>query len=550
MESEDKKKLLVFQPLMYAFVMMLGMVFGFKLYQSLGSNISLIPVGSSIQSNTLTQINDVLNFVEHNYVDTIDSKDLVSDAIAEILENLDPHSSYIPPEDMKETTETLQGNFEGIGIEFFIIDDTISVITPITGGPSEALGILSGDKIVTIENDTVAGVGITNLDVVKKLRGKKGTKVNIGVNRHGLDDLLNFDIKRDKIPLNSVDVGYMLDEKVGYIKINRFSSTTYNEFTDALIQLKGKGMEDLMIDLRQNPGGYLDAATNIIDELLGDKRLIVFTEGRSHKRKDYSARRKGIFENGRLIVLIDEGSASASEILAGAIQDHDRGTIVGRRSFGKGLVQEQFSLRNGGALRLTVARYYTPSGRSIQKPYKVGETDNYNKELAERYASGELVVEDSIKNENNEAFKTALGRTVYGGGGITPDVFLPMDTLDNDLGTIYANAQIPSFTYNYFSKNRESFSNFESFDEFKTTYDIPESLFDAFFDYLNKGKEAVKREILTKNETVFKTKIKAFIAKQIWKNDGYYPVIKEIDFEIQKAYDLIKNEEMVINSQL
>ncbi len=547
MSLKDNKKLIIFQPLIYALIMMMGMVLGFKLYQSLGSNVQLLP-STSPQSNTLSQINDVLNFVEYNYVDTIDTEDLVGDAIREILKNLDPHSIYIPPEDMKATTENLQGNFEGIGVEFFIVDDTISVITPIAGGPSEALGILSGDKIVTIENDTVAGIGITNRDVIKKLRGKKGTKVKVGINRHGINELLSFNIKRDKIPLNSVDVGYMMDEQVGFIKINRFSETTYNEFSEQLIKLKSKGMEDLVIDLRQNPGGYLVAATNIIDELLGDKRLIVYTEGRSHKRSEYKARRNGIFEDGRLVVLIDEGSASASEILAGAVQDWDRGTIVGRRSFGKGLVQEQFALKNGGALRLTVARYYTPAGRSIQKPYKPGEGENYDNELVERFDKGEMLNEDSIENDNRTAYKTALGRTVYGGGGITPDIFTPIDTINNDLNTIFANSQIPSFTYNYFSKHRDDFTNFESFTDFKDTYQVPQSIFDEFYTFVKEKRASVTPNVLLDNEFLFKTKIKAYFAKQVWKNEGYYSIIREIDTEIQKAYDFIKNDNMVLNS--
>jgi len=526
--------------------MTMGMILGFKLYQSLGSSMHIIPKNSK-PSATLSQINDVLNFVEYNYVDTIDTEDLVGDAIREILKNLDPHSIYIPPEDMKATTENLQGNFEGIGVEFFIADDTISVITPISGGPSESLGILSGDKIITIENDTVAGIGITNREVIKKLRGKKGTKVKVGINRFGIDELLSFNIKRDKIPLNSVDVGYMMDEQVGYIKINRFSETTYNEFSEQLIKLKSKGMEDLVIDLRQNPGGYLVAATNIIDELLGDKRLIVYTEGRSHKRSEYKARRKGIFEDGRLVVLIDEGSASASEILAGAIQDWDRGTIVGRRSFGKGLVQEQFPLKNGGALRLTVARYFTPAGRSIQKPYKPGEGENYDKELAERFSNGEMLNEDSIETINRVEYKTALGRTVYGGGGITPDIFTPIDTLNNDLNTIYANAQIPTFSYNYFSKHRNDFTGFKSFNDFKDTYVVPKTIFDEFYTFINQKKASVSQKVLLENEFLFKTKIKAYFAKQVWKSEGYYSIMREIDTEIQKAYDYIKEDDVVIN---
>jgi len=542
--EQQKKKLIVYQPLIYALVMVLGMIIGFKVYSSLNKK----PVFMSVANNTgsLSQINDIISFVEQRYVDTIDTKNLVDDAIAEILNNLDPHSVYIPPEDMETTTASLEGKFEGIGVEFFILNDTISVITPITGGPSEALGILSGDKIVTIEKDTVAGNGIKNKDVIDKLRGKKGTVVNVGIKRYGMNDLLSFDIKRDKIPLNSVDVGYMIDESVGYIKISKFSETTYNEFADELIELKSNGLKDLIIDLRQNPGGYLVAATNIIDELLGDKRLIVYTEGRNHKRSEYKARRKGIFESGRLVVLIDEGSASASEILAGAIQDWDRGTIVGRRSFGKGLVQEQYRLQNGGALRLTVAEYFTPTGRSIQKPYDIGDNKAYAMELNERYESGELMIEDSIKTVDKKEFKTALGRTVYGGGGITPDVFAPIDTLENNPETIFANSQIASFAYDYYGKNKNEFIGFNSLKAFVENYSVSNNVFNQFLDFLNKEDEkSVAQNTINKNKQLFGTKIKAFFAKQIWKNKGYYSVIQSIDSEVNKAYDLIKEDKLV-----
>jgi len=543
--EQQQKKLIIFQPLIYALIMVLGMLIGFKVYSSLNGK----PAFMSAANNTgsLNEINDIISFVEQKYVDTIDTKTLVDDAISEILNNLDPHSVYIPPEDMESTNASLEGKFEGIGIEFYILNDTISVITPITGGPSEALGILSGDKIVTIENDTVAGNGIKNKDVIDRLRGKKGTVVNVGIKRYGANDLLSFNIERDKIPLNSVDVGYMIDEAVGYIKISKFSETTYNEFAEKLIELKSDGLQDLIIDLRQNPGGYLVAATNIIDELLGEKRLIVYTEGRNHKRSEYKARRNGIFENGRLVVLIDEGSASASEILAGAIQDWDRGTIVGRRSFGKGLVQEQYRLKNGGALRLTVAEYFTPAGRSIQKPYDIGDNKAYAMELNERYESGELMVEDSIKTDDNKAYKTALGRTVYGGGGITPDVFTPIDTLENNTETIFANSQIASFTYDYYGKHRDEFTSFNTLTEFVEIYSVSDDVFNQFLSFLNeKDEKTIEQATINKNKKLFGVKIKAFIAKQLWKNEGYYSVIQTIDSEVKKAYRLIKEDKLVL----
>jgi len=545
MDYNTEKKLNIYQPLIYAFIMIMGMFLGFKVYQTTyGNSVSGLPI--SLNKNaSLSQINDVLQFVEQHYVDTINSSKLVDDAISEILENLDPHSSYIPPKDMKQVAESLQGNFEGIGIEFFIINDTITVVTPISGGPSEAIGIHAGDKIVEIEDTMVAGIGLSNKDVINKLRGEKGSVVKVGISRIGVDKVLDFKIKRDKIPLYSVDVGYMMDEDVGYIKINRFSQTTYREFTEKLIELKEKGMKDMVLDLRQNPGGYLTAATNIIDEFLGDRRLIVYTEGRTHKRNDYKARRKGMFEQGDLVVLIDQGSASASEILAGAVQDWDRGTILGRRSFGKGLVQEQYQLRNGGALRLTVARYYTPTGRSIQKHYEMGKAADYENELAARYDSGEFTNQDSIKYDEGEIFQTSAGRTVYGGGGISPDIFMPIDTSVNEEFSIQALSLVPKFSYDYFGKHQLELDDYKSFDEFNAAFNINANIFNSFKNYLKAEDLSLKDDQLVKHSAIFKTRIKAHIARQIWNNDGFYPVLHQLDEEVIEAYRLIKEEQLI-----
>jgi len=545
MDYFTEQKLNIYQPLIYAVIMMMGMFLGFKVYQTTYGHSAPISANFDNKNASLSQINDVLQFVEQHYVDTINSSKLVDDAISEILENLDPHSTYIPPKDMQQVEESLQGNFEGIGIEFFILNDTITVVTPISGGPSEAIGIQSGDRIVEIEDSIVAGIGLSNKDVIDRLRGEKGTLVKVGISRIGLEKVLDFNIKRDKIPLYSVDVGYMLDEEIGYIKINRFSQTTYREFTEKLIQLKESGMKDLVLDLRQNPGGYLTAATNIIDELLSDRRLIVYTEGRTHKRNDYKARRKGMFEQGDLVVLIDQGSASASEILAGAVQDWDRGTILGRRSFGKGLVQDQYQLKNGGLLRLTIARYYTPTGRSIQKHYELGENDDYEKELAQRYDNGEYMNEDSIKSNDEEIFQTSAGRTVYGGGGITPDIFIPLDTSINDEYAIKALSLIPKFSYDYFGKNKLELDNFKSFNDFNNTFSINSKIFSNFKDYLKKEKVNIDKEQLTAHGEIFKTRIKAYIARQIWSNEGFYPILHQMDDEVNKAYRLIKDDQLI-----
>jgi len=407
------------------------------------------------------------------------------------------------------------------------------------------LGIQAGDKIIEIKDSVVAGVGISDKDVIALLRGKKGTYVEVGIKRNGVNELLDFNIKRDKIPLYSVDVGYMIDDEVGFIKINRFSQTTYNEFADKLNLLKKEGMKDLVLDLRQNPGGYLTAATNIIDEFLGDRRLIVYTEGRMHKRNDYKARRSGLFENGDLVVLIDQGSASASEILAGAIQDWDRGTIIGRRSFGKGLVQEQYRLKNGGALRLTVARYYTPTGRSIQKPYELGESDDYEDELDERYDSGEFVSADSIDLDESSMYKTSGGRTVYGGGGIMPDVFLPIDTSINDEFSIRAFSLIPKFSYDFFGKNKSNLKNYTSFRDFNEQFDIGNGMYNKFESFLKTEMSTVDRQLLYENEDIFKTRIKAYVGRQLFSNEGFYPILHELDDEVIKAVELIKSGKLI-----
>jgi len=416
----QNKKSTIFFPLILSAILIIGMLLGIQLEKRQITRFhSVIPKMDKLQG--------VLNFIVAEYVDSVSKSDLEEVAIPDILSSLDPHSVYIPARDVERVNEPLQGNFEGIGVSFNMPNDTVIINTVIPGGPSEKIGLKAGDRIVEINDSVVAGRHINQNDIVKQLKGPKGTKVKVGILRKGEPDLLEFTITRGKIPLYSVDVSYMLNDSTGYIKISKFARTTYKEFIKAIDTLKARGMTQMILDLRSNTGGYMDAATHIANQFLPKNTLIVYTKGRAHPREDVYADGTGEFQKGRLVVLIDEYSASASEILAGAIQDNDRGTIMGRRSFGKGLVQEPLVLSDGSAIRLTIARYYTPTGRCIQKPYDKGNKEYYH-DIQERISNGELEVADSIHFADSLKFKTPDGKIVYGGGGIMPDVFIPMDT--------------------------------------------------------------------------------------------------------------------------
>lgn len=513
------------------------MVFGIKLGFELNGLIgNKPPVGTGLSTNGL---DEVLRLIEVKYVDTIDVNNLVGGAIEDMLNELDPHSFYISSNDLQAVNESLDGNFEGIGIEFYIVRDTIIVVTPISGGPSEALGIMSGDKIIKVEDSLVAGVGIADQEVIDLLRGPGGSEVTISIARYGQEELLDFTIVRDKIPLFSVDVGYMIDDTVGYIKVNRFSNTTYREFMEQLRELNDLGMRRLILDLRQNPGGYLSGATMIADEFIGGKDLLVYTMGKAYDRVDYEAKEPGEFERGALAVIIDEGSASASEILAGAVQDWDRGLIVGRRSFGKGLVQEQYPLSDGSAVRLTIARYYTPTGRCIQKPYDEGE-DAYNMELDNRYTSGELMSLDSVHVSDSLVYYTPKGRSVYGGGGIMPDVFIPLDTTYDYTYMAKVRMYIPQFSYAYYADHHLDMNAYKESDYFKNNFVISDELFAQFVSYAeSEGLEMDTARFNPLSDRI-RTTIKAYFARQIWKEDGFYPVMNSLDPTVLRTYEEVK----------
>ncbi|MCB0402125.1 MAG: S41 family peptidase, partial [Flavobacteriales bacterium] len=410
-----------------------------------------------VQSEGSKKFDALMQYINYAYVDSTDESKMVEDAIVAVLKELDPHSVYIPKKELEKMNEPLVGNFEGIGIQFNILKDTLIVVSPISGGPSEKVGLLAGDKIVEVDGENIAGIGLQNSDVQKKLRGKKGTKVNVGIKRRGSKSTLNFTITRDKIPIFSVDAAYMATPDIGYIKINRFANNTIDEFREGMAKLKEQNMKHLIIDLRGNGGGYLKTAIQLADELLEDRKLIVYTEGLKNPKQEYYTTSKGGFEKGKLVILIDEGSASASEIVSGAIQDYDRGLIIGRRSFGKGLVQKPFSLPDGSAVRLTVARYHTPSGRCIQRPYDEGK-EAYYKEFSRRFENGEYLSEDSINFPDSLRYKTLnSNRVVYGGGGIMPDVFVPIDTSMNStyFNKVNRKGLFSEFTLTYVDKHRE-----------------------------------------------------------------------------------------------
>lgn len=499
----------------------------------------------STYTSKLTRTLDIINFF---YVDSVNNEKLTEVAIKKMLETLDPHSTYLSKEEVKEANEQLEGSFEGVGIQFNILDDTIVVVNVIPGGPSEKVGILPGDKIIQIDTQIVAGVGIKNKDVMKKLRGPKGTKVNVKIFRKGENELLDFNIIRDKIPIHSLDAAYMVNKYIGYIKLNRFSATTNNEFTKALKELKNKGMKDLILDLTGNGGGYLNAAIDIADHFLPPKKLIVYTQGLNSPRNEYFATEKGEFETGRLVIMIDEFSASASEIVAGAIQDWDRGIIVGRRSYGKGLVQRPFNLNDGSVIRLTVAKYFTPSGRLIQKPYNMSPS-KYNNEIIERYNKGELTDSDMVHfPDSTKYFTLSSKRIVYGGGGILPDLFVPLDTITFTKfhKSIVQKGIIYTVTLKYQNKERDNIKKlFPTFEKFNKQFEIPEDLFKELLQEAKKEKiEPKNEEELQKSEVTLKLLMKALIARDLYGNSHYFEIINPIRPEYQKAIEVLENKNL------
>ncbi|HNP20397.1 MAG TPA: S41 family peptidase [Fulvivirga sp.] len=504
----------------------------------IGATFSDSPPVQNDLNKDIQKFKEVLTMVDRNYVDEVNTDDLVEDAISHMLNKLDPHSYYISAKDRVAADEELQGNFEGIGVEFNIFRDTIVVVTPLSGGPSEALGIMSGDKIITIDGKNVAGVGFTNRDVQKHLKGPKGSKVAVAIKRKNNKKLIQFEIIRDKIPQYSVDTGYMIDDEIGYIKINRFAATTYEEFRAALVKLQEKGMDKLILDLQGNGGGYMNQAINIADEFLSGDKKIVYTLGKESRfNTQANGQRKGLFEEGALIVLVNEGSASASEIVTGALQDNDRALVVGRRTFGKGLVQAPMDLSDGSEMRLTISRYYTPSGRSIQKPYT--DMDDYSKDILLRYNHGEFFSADSIKFNDSLKYKTLSGRTVYGGGGIMPDYFVPLDTTSNSpyLNKLFASNSVQEFVFNYVNNHKKELNDM-GYDQFYKNFEVTDAMRKALAKTGEENKIKTDFKDMNENKDLFNLHIRAQIARQIWNNDGFYPIFNQTNEVLKQAIKL------------
>lgn len=532
----EKKKINPYLPVWFALVMIAGVLLGYWL-NTHSSGLGIF------KSQGSGKLNQVLQYVQKNYVDTIGKSRLEEKAITGLLESLDPHSTYISAAEFHDATDPLLGSFEGIGVQFRIESDTVTVILPIANGPSEKLGIKAGDRIVKIEGKNVAGIKISTTDVMRKLKGPKGTEVRVSIFRRGVKDLIDYTITRDVIPTYSMDIAYIVEPGIGYIKLNNFSATTHDEVHAALEQLKENGMKKLILDLRSNGGGYLTAAVDLADEFLPKGRMIVYTKGENHAREDYFSDGQGLFEEGALLVMIDEFSASAAEIVTGAIQDNDRGIVLGRRSFGKGLVQEQLNLKDGSAVRLTVARYYTPSGRCIQKPYKDG-LDKYNSDYYHRFMNGELEHADSIKFPDSLKFKTLSGKIVYGGGGIMPDIFTPIEkdstlkfyNLAVNKGLIY------QWAFDYTDKNRAWLNRFKNVDNFESGFKITDGMYSDFLSYAAKKGLKHEGQNLPESDARAKQLIKAYVGRNILDNEGFYPILNAIDPGFIKAVNVIKNQ--------
>ena len=536
------RKIVIWMPVFLALAVIAGIFLGAKLQSRLqiGTRTMNVPGNNKVGL--------IMNLIEGNYVDTVDSKKLVEAAIPEILKQLDPHTVYIPARDMQEVSEEMSGNFSGIGVQFSIQNDTIMVIDVISGGPSQKLGIRAGDRIVKVNDSIMAGVKVTNEKVLKKLRGDKGTKVNISIARKGFAELIPFTITRGEIPLTSIDVNYMIDSNTGYIKVGRFAEKTYEEFMTGVEKLDKAGANQLIIDLRGNPGGYLGAVIKMVNEFLDNGELVVYTEGRTQPKRTFNADKKGAFLGKKVVVLVDEYSASASEIFAGAIQDNDRGTIIGRRTFGKGLVQEQIPFYDGSAIRLTVARYYTPAGRCIQKSYKNG-LDDYYGDLSRRFAHGEFEQKDSIHYSDTLKYYTRLKRVVFGGGGIMPDIFVAADTsgFSGYYGKITQKGLVYQYAFDYSDKYRSELGKLKTGKEFED-YLLQRKILGSFTEYAAKKGIPTDPKGLATSGKIIETQLMAYISRNIIGEVGFYSVISNIDATLLEAIKALDKKEMLVQS--
>ena len=525
-------------PILLAITLVIGVLLGSRFAQ---------PTGDTKYLSSIQKVRQLIEYIENDYVDSVDTEALLEESIENMLAKLDPHTVYIPPRDRELAQSQLRATFDGIGVEFNLLRDTIYVVRELPGGPSEKAGIVGGDRIVSVNGENIAGIGLSNRKIFDLLRGPRGSKVNIGIKRKGMAELMDFEITRGAIPQYSVDASYMASDNTGYIKVNKFAENTYNEFKEALKNLIDQGMTKLILDLQNNGGGYMSAATEMCDELLSGEQLIVSQKGKGRRYdSEIRARRKGLFEEGPIVVLMNENSASASEIMAGALQDNDRALIVGRRSFGKGLVQLPFSLKDKSELRMTIARYYTPSGRSIQKPYDDG-AENYASDYYNRYVSGELFSEDSVKFDESLAYKTSKGRTVYGGGGIMPDYFVALDTSEN---TSYINRLLNSnavreYTLE-FKENNEQLKDW-SFEEFNDRFEVTEQMMKDVIDIGNQNGARFSDRQFQKSKRLLAYFMKAQIARDFYSQDDFYRVFNQTNEVYLKALELLENPDLLLN---
>ena len=533
--SSNKNRLM---PFLLAICLVAGILIGtFYTNHFSGNKLGIINTSSN-------KLNALLHIIDEQYVDTVSMFNLVEEAMPQILAELDPHSSYIPAKDLEAVNSDLKGSFSGIGVQFTIQDDTIHINSVIQGGPSEKVGLLAGDRIVEVDDSSFVGKIVTNSEAMRRLKGEKGSKVKLGIYRPGEKEILHFTVVRGDIPVKSIDAAYMINDKFGYVKVNKFGETTYPELLVALAQLSQANCKGMIIDLRGNTGGYMAAAIQMVNELLPNNKLIVYTEGRKSPRENYTSNGTGSSQTMPLIVLMDEGSASASEIFAGAIQDNDRGTIIGRRSFGKGLVQQPIEFSDGSAIRLTIARYYTPSGRCIQKPYEKGNDAEYEMDIITRYEHGEFFSADSIKQNIKEIYHTSLGRTVYGGGGIMPDIFVPQDT--TGMTSYYRMAAtrglIIRYTLDYTDKNRNKLKEYDTPQKMEA-YLKTQNLLEKFAEYAEKKGLKRRNILMYKSKQLFEESLYGNIIYNMLGIEAYITYSNLTDKTVQKALEVLEKGE-------
>ncbi|RYY58819.1 MAG: S41 family peptidase [Chitinophagaceae bacterium] len=526
------KKLQVWLPLLFSVVLIAGMFLGYKLNKG-------GPAGNFFKPNQTTTLQEAVDLIRLRYVDKVNLDSIQSGAIKDMMGELDPHSVYFPPVELKQANEELEGNFDGIGVEFNVFSDTVNIVYVIPGGPSDKAGLQIGDKLISVNDSSLVGRSVTNTRIRQFIRGERGSAAKIKVLRG--NSIMDIEVKRGSIPLLAVDAAYMIDKSTGYIKLNKFTENSYEEFMAAMEDLQKQGMTSLIYDLRGNGGGFMNEAVDMADEFLDGDKLIVYTEGSNSKKAEYRCKRPGLFEKGKLVVLLDELSASASEVLAGALQDWDRATIIGRRSFGKGLVQEQYQLSDGSAIRLTTARYYTPLGRSIQRPYDKGKKV-YMDEILDRLSNGQSLYADSNKINNGKEYLTAAGHKLFGGGGIMPDVFVPIDTATypDRVNKLFINGGFNRFVYTWYLKNQGEMKKYASANQYALQFNRQEEMWQEF-KKVSVVTDSIDLSGLTPfQEAGLKERLEALLGRFRWRNNGYYLVLNRDDAMVKKALETAK----------